>query len=122
MTPSVGALIQAFLSDELPVQRGLRPASVKAYRDALRVFLVFVAGDLACRLTQVSMEALTLDRVLRFLQHLETTRHNHRRTRNHRLTVLRTFFEFLARRCPEYLAVAQQIAAIAVKRTPPPET
>lgn len=122
MRPSVGALIQAFLADELPVQRGLRPASVKAYRDGLRMFLVFVAGDLACRLTQVTGDALTLDRVLRFLQHLETTRRNHRRTRNHRLTVLRTFFEFLARRCPEYLAVAQQVAAIAVKRTPPPET
>ena len=122
MNPSVGALIQAFLADELPVQRGLRPASVKAYRDGLRLFLVFVATDLGCRLTRVTGDALTLDRVLRFLQHLETTRHNHRRTRNHRLTVLRTFFEFLARRCPDYLAVAQQVAAIAVKRTPPPET
>jgi site-specific recombinase XerD len=122
MTRSLGALIQAFLVDELPVQRGFRPASVRAYRDGLRLFLVFVAGDLSCRLTQLSCEAFTLDRVLRFLQDLETTRHNHRRTRNHRLTILRSFFEFLARRCPEYLAVAQQVAAIAVKRTPPPET
>jgi len=122
MSPSLGALVQAFLVDELPVQRGLRPASVKAYRDGLRLFLVFVAGDLSCRLTEVSCEAFTLDRVLRFLQDLETTRHNHRRTRNHRLTILRTFFEFLARRRPEYLAVAQQVGAIAVKRTPPPET
>lgn len=122
MSPPVGALVQAFLVDELPVQRGLRPASVKAYRDGLRLFLVFIAGDLSCRLTQVSGEALTLDRVLRFLQDLETTRHNHRRTRNHRLTILRAFFEFLARRCPEYLSVAQQVAAIAVKRAPPPET
>ena len=122
MSPGVGALVQAFLADELPVQRGLRPASVKAYRDGLRLFLVFVARDLSCRLTQIAWDAFTLDRVLRFLQDLETTRHNHRRTRNHRLTILRAFFEFLARRCPEHLAVAQQVAAIAVKRTPPPET
>jgi len=118
----VGALIQAFLADQLPVQRGLRPASVKAYRDGLRLFLVFLARDLSCRLTQISCETFTLDCVLRFLQDLETTRHNHRRTRNHRLTILRAFFEFLARRCPECLAVAQQVAAIAVKRAPPPET
>jgi integrase/recombinase XerD len=122
VTTSVGALVQAFLADELPVQRGLRPASVKAYRDGLRLFLVFVARDVSCRLTQITREAFTLERVLRFLQDLETTRHNHRRTRNHRLTILRAFFEFLARRCPEYLAVAQQVAAIAVKRAPPPET
>lgn len=122
MTTPLGALVQAFLADELPVQRGLRPTSVKAYRDGLRLFLLFVARDVPCRITQISGETLTLDRVLRFLQDLEATRHNQRRTRNHRLTTLRTFFDFLARRCPEYLAVAQQVVAIAVKRTPPPET
>lgn len=122
MSSPLGALVQAFLADELPVQRGLRPTSVKAYRDGLRLFLLFVASDVPCRITQISGETLTLDRVLRFLQDLEVTRHNHRRTRNHRLTILRAFFDFLARRCPEYLAVAQQVAAIAVKRAPPPET
>ncbi len=122
MSPPIGALVHAFLADELPVQRGLRPTSIKAYRDGLRLFLTFVARDASCRLTRISCELFTLDRVLRFLQDLETTRHNHRRTRNHRLTIIRSFFEFLARRTPEYLAVAQQVAAIAVKRAPPPET
>jgi site-specific recombinase XerD len=121
-TPALGALLHAFLADELPLQKGLRPASVKAYRDALRLFLTFVAADVPCRLTQITFDALTLDRVTRFLQHLEVTRHNHRRTRNHRRTVVQAFFEFVARRVPECLAVAQQVAAIPVKRTPPPET
>jgi site-specific recombinase XerD len=122
MTASLGTLLHAFLVDELPLQKGLRPASIKAYRDGLRLFLAFLAEDLKCRLTQVSLEVLSLDRVLRFLQYLEERRHNHRRTRNHRLTILRTFFEFLARRCPDLLAVAQQVAAIPVKRVAPPET
>jgi integrase/recombinase XerD len=122
MSTPLGVLVQAFLADELSVQRGLRPTSVKAYRDGLRLFLLFVARDVPCRITQIAGETLTLDRVLRFLQDLEATRHNHRRTRNHRLSILRAFFDFLARRCPEYLAVAQQVTAIAVKRVPPPET
>src|SRR5262245_8152265 len=122
MSTRLGALVQAFLADELTVQRGLRSTSVKAYRDGLRLFLLFVARDVPCRITHSSGETLTLDRGLRFLQDLETPRHTHRRTRNHRLTILRTFFDFLARRCPEYLAIAQQVAAIAVKRAPPPET
>jgi len=122
MTAPLGVLLHAFLVDELPLQKGLRPASVKAYRDGLRLFLAFLAEDLSCRLTQVPLEALTLDRVLRFLQYLEVQRGNHRRTRNHRLTILREFFDFLARRYPELLAVAQQVAAIAVKRVAPPET
>lgn len=122
MTASLGTLLHAFLVDELPLQKGLRPASIRAYRDGLRLFLSFLAEDLKCRLTQLSLEFLSLDRVLRFLQHLEERRHNHRRTRNHRLTILRAFFEFLARRCPELLAVAQQVSAIPAKRVAPPET
>lgn len=120
--PSLGALLHAFLADELPLQKGLRPASIRAHRDALRLFLSFVATDVPCRLTQITLAALTLDRVLRFLQPLEDNRHNHRRTRNHRLTMLHAFFEFLGRRLPECLAVAQQVAAIPSKRVPPPET
>ena len=122
MTPSLGALLHAFLVDELPLQRGFRPASTKAYRDGLRLFLTFVATDRACRLTQLTPEDLTVERVQRFLLHLEEKRNNHRRTRNHRLTILRTFFEFLAQRRPELLAVAQRVAAIAVKRVAPAET
>ena len=106
----------------MPLQRGFRPASIKAYRDGLRLFLRFVAADRACRLTQLTPEDLTVERVQRFLLHLEEKRHNHRRTRNHRLMILQTFFEFLARRCPELLAVAQRVASIAVKRTAPAET
>jgi integrase/recombinase XerD len=121
-TPSLGALLHAFLADYLPLQKGLRPTSIKAHRDALRLFLSFLAADLRCRLTQITLDTLSLDRVLRFLQHLEDTRHNHRRTRNHRLAILHTFFEFLGRRVPECLAVAQQVAAIPSKRVPPPET
>jgi integrase/recombinase XerD len=109
-------------ADELPLQKGLRPTSIKAHRDALRLFLTFLADDVPCRLSQITLDALTLDRVLRFLQHLEDIRHNHRRTRNQRLTILHTFFEFLGRRVPECLAVAQQVAAIPSKRVPPPES
>ena len=70
--------------------RGFRPASIKAYRDGLRLFLTFVAADRACRLTQLTPEDLTVERVPRFLLHLEEKRHNQRRTRNHRLTILQT--------------------------------
>lgn len=121
-TPSLGSLLHSFLADELPLQKGLRATSIKAHRDALRLFLTFVAADVPCRLTQITLDALTLECVLRFLQHLEDARHNHRRTRNHRLAILHTFFEFLGRRVPEFLAVAQQVAEIPSKRVPPPET
>jgi site-specific recombinase XerD len=67
------------------------------------------------------LEDLTCERVLGFLDGLETRRNNHIRTRNQRLAVLKTFFEYLVHRMPEGFREAHRIAAIPVKRTPPAE-
>jgi integrase/recombinase XerD len=120
--PSVGALVHAFFLDYLAVQKGLRPSSIKTYRDVLRLFLTFVATDRRRALSRLTMDDLTFDRVLRFLASLETDRHNHPRTRNHRRAVIVGFFEYLARRVPDHLVISQQVAAIPVKRVAPPET
>ena len=60
--------------------------------------------------------------MLAFLRHLEQVRGNGIATRNQRLAALRTFFEYLGRRCPEALHLCQQVAAIPTKRTPLPDT
>src|SRR5439155_19125370 len=120
--PALGQLVQSFFVDGLMTMKGLRPASVRSYRDALRLWLGFVAADTGRRITRLTLEDLSFERVLRFLQHLEAERHNHIRTRNQRLAALHTFFEYLASTVPELLAVAQRVAAIPVKRCPPPET
>ena len=103
--PALGSLLHAFFVDHLIALKGLRPASVRSYRDTLRLWLHCVAADKQCKLTRLSLEDLTFDRVLRFLRHLEEARGNHGRTRNQRLAALHTFFEYLAGRAPELLGV-----------------
>jgi site-specific recombinase XerD len=122
MTQPIGPLVQSFVLDGLISIKGLRPASVRSYRDALRIFLTFVAADAGRRITKLTLADLSFERVLRFLQHLEDKRGNHVRTRNHRLALLHTFFDYLASREPEILAVAERVAAIPSKRVAPPET
>lgn len=122
MTPTLGHAIRSFFEDHLPVQKGLRPASIRSYRDAMRLFLQFVSGELHRPITRLRLEDLTLACTLAFLKHLEQDRANHIRTRNQRLAALRAFFTYLAIRAPEMLPVAQQVAAIPVKRVAPPET
>jgi len=119
---SLGAVVHSFFVDHLIAMKGVRPASVRSYRDVFRLFLGFVAADSGCKITRLAVEDLTFERVLAFLRHLEEKRGNHIRTRNHRLAALRTFFEYLAGRAPEMLHVCQKVAAIPTKRTPPPET
>jgi len=119
---TLGQIVYAFLVDHLQVAKGLRPSSIASYRDGLRLFLRFVAADVGTRITTLPLRALTSERVLRFLRSLEDARHNHIRTRNQRLAMLRTFFGYLGGRIPELLAVAEQVVRIATKRVAPPET
>ena len=122
MTLTLGQAVRSFFEDHLPVQRGLRPTSIRSYRDAVRLFLAFVSADMRRPITRLRMEDLTMVRTLAFLKHLEQERGNHVRTRNQRLAALRTFFAYLATRVPEMLHAAQQVMAIPTKRVPPPET
>jgi len=122
MTPTLGQLVQSFFADHLAVQKGLRLGSVRSYRDTMRLFLCFVTEQTRQPIARLSLQDLTFDRVLGFLKHLEQDRGNHARTRNQRRAALNTFFTYLALRVPEMLATCQQVAAIPVKRTPPPTT
>ena len=117
-----GILIRSFFEDHLSCQKGLSRATIKTYRDALRLFLQFLAEDTGRRLSRLSLAELTAERVTRFLKSLETRRHNHIRTRNQRLSALRSFFDYLASREPPMLAEAERVAAIPSKRVPPPAT
>jgi site-specific recombinase XerD len=109
-TSTPGALVRSFFEDHLRCQKGLSAATLASYRDALRLFLLFVVADCGHRLSRLAFAELTAERVSRFLNSLETERHNHVRTRNQRLSALRTFFEYLASRVPEMLAEAERVA------------
>ncbi len=122
MTPTLGQLVHTFFVDHLAVQKGLRPGSIRSYRDTMRLFLCFVSEQTHQPLVRLSLQDLSLDRVLGFLKHLEQDRGNHARTRNQRRAALNTFFAYLALRVPEMLGTCQQIAAIPVKRTSAPAT
>ena len=51
-----------------------------------------------------------------FLDHLEHERHNSIRTRNVRLTAIRSLFSFAALRHPEHAVLIQRVLAIPPKR------
>jgi site-specific recombinase XerD len=119
---TLGQVLYSFFEDHLKAQKGVRPLTVKSYRDTLRLFLQFVAADARRPISRLVLEDLTFERVLSFLRHIEEVRHNHIRTRNQRLAALRTFFEYLVIRIPEMLSVAERVAAIHTKRTAPSET
>jgi integrase/recombinase XerD len=121
-TPTLGALLYGFIEHHLKAERGLAVTSLHSYRDALRLFLAFVAHTRKRPITRLTLADLTHLQVRAFLTHLETTRGNHVRTRNQRLAVLHTFFTYLARQVPEACVEAERVAGVPRKQAPPPPT
>jgi integrase/recombinase XerD len=119
---SVGQVVFAFFEDHLKVQKGLRPGSIRSYRDTLKLFLIHVAGLCRRPITRLVLSDLAFERVLDFLRMIEDMRGNQPRTRNQRLAALRTFYRYLAVHHPEMLAEAQRVEAIPTKRVQAPKT
>src|SRR5437016_3354396 len=121
-TEPLGPILHSFFVDHLITVKGLRPASLRSYRDTIRLFLQFAADDKHCRITRLALGDLTFERVVGFLRHLEMDRGNHIRTRNQRLAAVHCLFEYIAGRAPEMLVVCQRVAALPMKRVAPAET
>jgi site-specific recombinase XerD len=118
----VGEVLLSFMEDHLKVQKGLRPSSIKSYRDTLKLFLVHISNTCDRPITRLTLADLSSGRVLDFLRMIEATRGNQARTRNQRLAALHTFYRYLAVREPEMLAEAQRVEAIPAKRTQASQT
>ena len=119
---SIGQVLFAFFEDHLKVQKGLRPGSIRSYRDTLKLFLAYVARICRRPITRLKIPDLASELVLEFLRMIEDTRGNQARTRNQRLAALHTFYRFLAVHHPEMLAEAERVEAIPTKRTQAPQT
>jgi site-specific recombinase XerD len=103
-----------FFLDYLPKQRGLSPHTLESYRDSLKLLLVFLAGR--GDPSRLDVDAVTPERVIAFLDHLESSRKNKESTRNRRLSAIHSFFRYLGAQHPEHLARTQRILSIPLKR------
>src|SRR5882724_6270714 len=109
-------LIQRFFEEYLPGLRGMSTHTIRSYRDAIVLFLHFLARHTRRHIETLELTDLTGDRIEKFLLTLETERHNSITTRNTRLATLHTFARFLASQRPQRLAQWQLILSIPLKR------
>jgi site-specific recombinase XerD len=112
----IAPTLQAFFTDRLVQQRQASPRTIAAYRDALRLLLTFVHGRTGKLPAQLDWDDLDSTTVSAFLNHLETERNNGTRTRNVRLTAIRSLFSYAALRHPEHALLIQRVLAIPPKR------
>jgi integrase/recombinase XerD len=113
---ALATTLQAFFTDRLIRQRQASPHTLAAYRDTLRLLLVFASTRQKREPSKLDIDDLDAPLVGAFLDHLEHQRENGVRTRNARLAAIRSLFRYAALRHPEHAAVIERVLAIPAKR------
>jgi site-specific recombinase XerD len=109
-----------FMVKYLPDERGCSVNTIKAYRDAFALFLVFFRDTYDVNARKIDFKDITQERVIAYLDWLESSRGCGVATRNARLAAIHAFFHFLLYRSPDHLAEWQRILSVKVKKSPKP--
>lgn len=113
---ALATTLQAFFTDRLIRQRRVSPNTLQAYRDTLRLLLVFASERHGKAPAKLEFDDLDAPLIGGFLDHLEHDRKNSVRTRNARLAAIRSLFRYAALRHPEHAATIERVLAIPPKR------
>ena len=108
--------VQAFFTEHLCHHKRVSPQTIASCRDTFRLLLTFIKETVGIEPSALRVTDVDAPLVLRFLDYLEHQRGNAVRSRNIRLSALRTFFRFVALRDPESLAITTRVLAIPLKR------
>ena len=108
--------VEAFFTQRLAVQRDASPHTVAAFRDTLRLLLVFAHNRTGKPPSRLDVGDIDATLVAAFLTHLETERDNSVSTRNTRLTAIHSLFRYAALRHHEHAESIQRVLAIPAKR------
>src|SRR5262249_57961296 len=92
------------------------PTTIPPYRDPLRLLLSFARKRLPRPPSQLALDNLDASLVGAFLEDLENRRHNGARSRNLRLTAIRSFFRYASLEAPAHSGTIQRVLAIPNQR------
>ena len=112
--------IHQFFDHYLPHIRGVSDHTLKAYRDAFKLFLIFAADYCGIKIKSLRLEQITSELILAFLDDLQSHRHNLPRTRNQRLAALKSFAKMIRLLYPDQRELSDAIFSIPQKRTQKP--
>jgi site-specific recombinase XerD len=113
---SLAVLLEHFFAQRLMQQRQASPHTISSYRDTFTQFLKFTEQRVQQAPSRLSFRQIDAPLITAFLDHLEKHQGISARSRNLRLTALRSFFRFAAFEAPAHSAQIQRVLAIPSKR------
>jgi site-specific recombinase XerD len=113
---TLAALLEKFFTHRLMNQRQASPHTISSYRDTFRLLLQFAQQRLHKTPTGMAFEEIDAPMIAAFLDDLQKNRGITARSRNLRLTAIRSFFHYAAYEEPSRAAQIQRVLAIPAKR------
>lgn len=114
--PILPGLIERFFTERLIRQQNVSPHTIASYRDTFRLLFEFAQAQLHKPPSSLDLRDLDAPLISAFLEDTEKRRSAGVRTRNLRLTAIRSFFRFTAFEEPAYSAHIQRVLAMPSKR------
>lgn len=108
--------VERFFTERLSNQLSASPNTVDSYRRTFVLLLKFARDRLGREPVNMLVNDIDAELVGRFLDHIETERGNTARSRNTRLSAIRSFFAYVAINEPSLLHHCQQVIALPAKR------
>jgi site-specific recombinase XerD len=115
-TTDFAKYITAFFSEYLIAERGASSHTIRAYSNTFTLLLDFMKEHEHVRADKLSLNHLTKNVVLNFLDWLQDNRKSGNATRNQRLAALRSFFSYMQYEDTKRIAQWQTILSIKAKR------
>jgi site-specific recombinase XerD len=109
-------LLERFFTERLLQQKQVSPHTIASYRDTFRYLLRFTEKRLHKPPSQLTLQEIDAPLIAAFLNDLEKSRPISPRTRNLRLTAVRSFFRYAAFEAPAHSHQIQRVLAIPSKR------
>lgn len=110
-------ILQSFFTDRMITQKHASQHTIRSYRDTFRLLLTFAQQAIGTQPWKLDVGQLDADLITSFLRWLEADRSNSPRTRNTRLSAIRSLFRYASLRAPDNAATIQRVLAIEASRT-----
>lgn len=107
--------LTSFLTKYLSHERGASSNTISSYRDTFVLLITFLETK-NIKLNKLTLEQITKDNVVDFLNWTQSERKNTNATRNARLAAIHSFYKYLQYQHPENLYGYQQILSIRTKK------
>jgi site-specific recombinase XerD len=116
-TLKISKYLESFFIVRLIKQKRYTGNTIQSYSTTFQLLLDFASKRLRKKPYQLVIEDINSKLVSDFLDQLEAQRKTSARTRNVRISAIKSFFNYLSQRLPELAEMIGQVLAIPYKRT-----